>query len=121
MELGSQDSHCVPAVTLLNVSTNTSVRPSRQSRRAPRGPRAVTLVFLVVLLIGGLTFVGVKLARHNESAPTQPSAQPTPPATSFAIPGCYNRVVPAAERPTKLNIVGCASVAVALQDMSWSS
>lgn len=43
------------------------------------------------------------------------------PATTFAIPGCYSRTVPPDERPGKLKIVGCASVAVALQDVVWSS
>jgi len=76
-------------------------------------------VVLAVLLIGVLTFVGVKLTRGHESAPAQNATQPPP--TSVAIPGCYNPSVPPVERPKKLNILGCASVAVALQDMSWSS
>jgi hypothetical protein len=76
-------------------------------------------VVLAVLLIGVLTFVGVKLIRGHEGGPAQNATQPPP--TSFAIPGCYNMSVPPVERPKKLNILGCASVAVALQDMSWSS
>ena len=84
-------------------------------------------VVLVALLISALTFVGVKLTQRKESTPTQNTAAPSPsptaaaPANGFAIAGCYNRLVPPAARPMKLNILGCASVAVALQDMSWSS
>jgi hypothetical protein len=77
-------------------------------------------VILAVLLIGVLTFVGVKLTKGHESAQPQTTTQ-LPPPTSFAIPGCYNPSVQPAERPKKLNVLGCASVAVALQDMSWSS
>jgi hypothetical protein len=90
-------------------------------------PHIVTGVVLVVLLISALTFVGAKLTQRKESTPTQLTAQPSPspkagaPANGFAIPGCYNRFVPPVARPMKLNILGCASVAVALQDMSWSS
>ncbi|HUH70693.1 MAG TPA: hypothetical protein VLZ05_18575 [Mycobacterium sp.] len=76
-------------------------------------------VVLAILLIGVLSFVGVKLTQGHESGPA-PGAQPAPPS-SFAIPGCYNPSVPPVERPKKLNILGCASVAVALQDMSWTS
>ncbi|ORB41110.1 hypothetical protein BST39_12775 [Mycobacterium paraseoulense] len=72
-----------------------------------------------VALGGVLALAGVKLAQgHQDAAP--PSAQPPPPQ-SFAIPGCYNLSVPPVERPKRLNVLGCASVAVALQDMSWSS
>ena len=56
-----------------------------------------------------------------EHCPTVPVATAAAPANGFAIAGCYNRLVPPAARPMKLNILGCASVAVALQDMSWSS
>ncbi len=72
-----------------------------------------------VALGGVLTFVAVKLAQGNQGA-GPPIAQPPPPQ-SFAIPGCYNLSVPPVERPKRLNVLGCASVAVALQDMSWSS
>jgi hypothetical protein len=87
----------------------------------------VTGVVLVVLLISAITFVAARHTQRKESTPTQPAAQPSltskaaPPANSFAIPGCYNRSVPPAARPMKLNVLGCASVAVALQDMSWNS
>jgi hypothetical protein len=83
------------------------------------GHLAAVGVVLAVLLIGVLAFVGVKLINGNKSA-SPLTTQPSPP-TSFAIPGCYNPSVPPVERPKKLNILGCASVAVALQDMSWSS
>lgn len=86
----------------------------------PGGRLTVLGVILAVLLIGVLTFVGVKLTKGHESAPPQTAAQ-LPPPTSFAVPGCYNPSVQPAERPKKLNVLGCASVAVALQDMSWSS
>jgi len=77
-------------------------------------------VVLVVLLISALTFVGVKHMQREESTPTTQQSAGAP-ASGFAIPGCYNRVVPPTARPAKLNVLGCASVAVALQDMSWSS
>jgi hypothetical protein len=99
------------------VSGNVS---SSSRLRFPGGHLAVVGVILVVLLIGVLAFVGVKLINGNKNA-SPPSSQPPPPPTSFAIPGCYNPSVPPVERPKKLNILGCASVAVALQDMSWSS
>ncbi|HWS91080.1 MAG TPA: hypothetical protein VN306_00830, partial [Mycobacterium sp.] len=77
-------------------------------------------VVLAVLLVGGLIFAGVKLIQgHTGAAPTSAVQPPAP--TSFAIPGCYNPSVPPIERPKKLNVLGCASVAVALQGMSWSS
>ena len=75
---------------------------------------------LAVVLIGVLGFVGLRLTQRHESAPPRTNTQPAPP-TSFAIPACYNPSVQPAERPKKLNVLGCASVAVALQDMSWSS
>jgi hypothetical protein len=100
----------------VNVSGNVS---SSSRLRFPGGRLAVLGVILAVLLIGVLTFVGVKLTKGHESA--QPQTTTPPPPTSFAIPGCYNPSVQPAERPKKLNVLGCASVAVALQDMSWSS
>ena len=66
-----------------------------------------------------LIFVG-REAEPEPRTPRRPSPA-TPPPQSFAIPGCYNPSVPPVERPKKLNVLGCASVAVALQDMSWSS
>jgi hypothetical protein len=89
--------------------------------------RVVTGAILVVLLVGGLAVVAVKSARHHDNVPAQPNSRlaPAPPASptsiGVAIPGCYNPSVPPADRPLKLNIVGCAGTAVALQDMSWSS
>jgi hypothetical protein len=103
---------------LVNVSGNVSL--SSRLRRIPRGRLTVLGVVVAVLLIGALTFVGVRLTRGNESVAGHPTAQPPPP-TFFAIPGCYNPSVQPTERPKRLNILGCASVAVALQDMSWSS
>jgi hypothetical protein len=93
----------------VNVSSDVS---SSSRLRFPGGRLTVIGVVLAVLLIGVLGFVGVELTQRHESAP---------PPTSFAIPGCYNPSVQPAERPKKLNVLGCASVAVALQDMSWSS
>jgi hypothetical protein len=97
-----------------------NVSSSSRLPRIPGGRLALIGVVLAVLLIGVLTFVGVKLTQRHNSAPAQTTTQPPPP-TSFAIPGCYNPSVQPAERPKKLNVLGCASVAVALQDMSWSS
>ncbi|WP_156687470.1 hypothetical protein [Mycobacterium sp. Marseille-P9652] len=74
---------------------------------------------LAVVVIGGITVLAVKLVHGHGGAPT--AAQPPPPPPSYAIPGCYNPSVPPIERPKRLNVLGCASVAVALQDMSWSS
>lgn len=74
---------------------------------------------LGVVLIGALAVVTVEVTRGRGNAPT--TAQPPPPPESFAIPGCYNLSAPPVERPRRLNVLGCASVAVALQDMSWSS
>lgn len=87
--------------------------------RIPRG-RLIIIGIVSAVAVGGiLALVGVKLAQgHQGAAP--PSAQPPPPQ-SFAIPGCYNLSVPPVERPKRLNVLGCASVAVALQGMSWSS
>lgn len=96
------------------------------SGRLRRMLRILTGVVLVALLVGGLTFVGVRSTQHRDTLPAQ-STQPSPPApprpTSIgvAIAGCYNRSVPPSDRPIKLNIVGCASTAVALQDISWTS
>ncbi|HTX97566.1 MAG TPA: hypothetical protein VME67_23680 [Mycobacterium sp.] len=76
-------------------------------------------IALAVGLIGVITVVVVKLTGGHQSA--APTIQPPPPPQSYAIPGCYNLSVPPVERPKKLNVWGCASVAVALQDMSWTS
>jgi hypothetical protein len=94
--------------------------PSSSRLRFPGGRLVVIGVVLAVLLIGVLTFVGVKLTQRHESAPPQTTIQPPPPPY-VAIPGCYNPSDPPTERPKRLNILGCASVAVALQNMSWSS
>jgi hypothetical protein len=102
---------------LVSVSGNVS---SSSRLRFPGGNLGVIGVVLAVLLIGALGFVAVRLIRGHESAPAQTTAQLSPP-TSFAVPGCYNPSVPPVERPRKLNVLGCASVAVAVQDMSWSS
>ncbi len=87
-------------------------------RHLPRG-RLLAICALLAVVIGGLTVVAVKLTQGHGPAPT--AAQPPPPPPSYAIPGCYNPSVPPIERPKRLNVLGCASVAVALQDMSWSS
>jgi hypothetical protein len=102
---------------LVSVSGNVS---SSSRLRFPGGRLGVLGVILAVLLIGVLTVVGVKLIQGRQSTAGQTTTQPSQP-TSFAIPGCYNPSVPPVERPKKLNVVGCASVAVALQDMSWTS
>jgi hypothetical protein len=99
------------------VSGNVS---SSSRLRFPGGHRGIVGVVLAFLLIGVLIFVGVKLVQSHQSAPGQTTTQPSQPS-SFAIPGCYNPSFPPVERPKKLNILGCASVAVALQDMSWTS
>jgi len=88
------------------------------SRRISRGRLTVIGAVLAVAVIGVSLFVGLQLA-GDHGAPAPPAAQAPP--TTFAIPGCYNLSVPPLERPRRLNIVGCASVAVALQDMSWTS
>jgi hypothetical protein len=103
---------------LVNVSGNVS--SSSGLRRSPRGRLTVIGVVLGVLLIGVLGFVGMKLTHHQNGAGSPTTTQAASP-TSFAIPACYNPSVQPAERPKKLNVLGCASVAVALQDMSWSS
>ena len=90
-----------------------------QLRRIPRGRRTVIGIVLAIVLVGGLGFVSVKLFQDHGITSGQPTT-PAPPE-SLAIPGCYNPSVPPTERPKKLNVVGCASVAVALQDMSWTS
>jgi hypothetical protein len=100
------------------VSGNVS---SSSRLRFPGGNLGVVGVVLAVLLIGALTFVGVRLTSGHNSASPQPTTQPPPPPAYYVIPGCYNPSVQPVERPKKLNILGCASVAVALQDMSWSS
>ena len=112
---------------MLIVNGGGHVTSSSRSRYLPPVPHIVTGVVLVVLLISAFAFVGVRHTQRQETAPTQPTARPSlspkapAPANSFAIPGCYNRLAPPAARPKKLNVLGCASVAVALQDMSWSS
>ncbi|MEB4211398.1 hypothetical protein OQ789_20435 [Mycobacterium sp. 94-17] len=75
-------------------------------------------IVTAMVLVGVLIVVGVQLIRGHQSP--APSSAPSAPE-SFAIPGCYNPSVPPVARPRKLNVLGCASVAVALQDMSWSS
>ena len=97
-----------------------NVSSSSRLRRNPRGRLTLIGAVLAILLIGVLGFVGLKLLRHSGGAPA-PTATAPPPLTSFAVPACYNPSFQPAERPKKLNVLGCASVAVALQDMSWSS
>lgn len=87
-------------------------------RRITRTRLIVIGAALAAVLIGVSAFVVVTLTRGHRTPP-QPATQ-APPAT-YAIPGCYNPSVPPLERPKTLNIVGCASVAVALQGMSWTS
>jgi hypothetical protein len=112
---------------VVNVSGKGGVRPSSRHRYPPQLPHIATGVVLAVLLISASSFVGLKHTQRKEGTPPRPTAQPAlstkaaAPPTSFAIPGCYNRFVQPTARPPKLNILGCASVAVALQDMSWSS
>jgi hypothetical protein len=103
---------------LVNVSGNVSL--SSRLRRIPGGRLTVLGVILAILVAGVLALVGVKLTQGHVGTSSQSTAQPPPP-DSWAIPGCYNPSVQPTERPKKLNILGCASVAVALQDMSWSS
>lgn len=105
----------------MSVSGNANVPLLRRLRHTSRGRLIGAGIVVAVLLVGVLTVVGVQLTRSQQSA-TAPSAQPAPSAPeSFAIPGCYNPSVPPVARPKRLNVLGCASVAVALQDMSWSS
>lgn len=77
-------------------------------------------IAVALLLVGVLTFAGLKLTRGQDSTTAQSTSQPPPPPDSYAIPGCYNPSVQPSARPKKLNVLGCASVAVALQDMSWT-
>ncbi|WP_435825379.1 hypothetical protein [Mycobacterium simiae] len=81
----------------------------------------MTVIVVALLVVGALVFVAVKLIGGRHSTSASPTTQPPPPPDSYAIPGCYNPSVQPTERPKKLNVLGCASVAVALQDMSWSS
>lgn len=115
---------CTIGIMPLGISGEDRIAPvddsataTRGLRRLPRVPLIVTGVVLV-LLIGVLIFIAV---RPHGPTPGQQPSQPPPPPTSFAIPGCYNPSFQPAERPLKLNVLGCASVAVALQSMSWSS
>ncbi|MGV0036799.1 hypothetical protein [Mycobacterium colombiense] len=90
-------------------------------RHTSRGRLTGAGIVAAVVLVGVLTVVGVQLT-HGQHSATAPSTQPSQSAPeSFAIPGCYNPSVPPVARPKRLNVLGCASVAVALQDMSWSS
>jgi hypothetical protein len=86
-----------------------------------RGRLTVIVIVVALLVVGALIFAGVKLTGGQHSTAAQSTSQPPAPPDSYAIPGCYNPAVQPSERPKKLNVVGCASVAVALQDMSWSS
>lgn len=76
------------------------------------------VIVVALLVVGALVFVAVKLigGRHGTSASPPPSHRRT--ATLFRA---ATTSVQPTERPKKLNVLGCASVAVALQDMSWSS
>jgi hypothetical protein len=107
------------AANLVEVSGNLNVPLADRLRRIPRGRLTVTVVVLAVLLVGGLIVAGVRLTYNRKSS--APPTQPPAPPSGFAIPGCYNPSVPPVARPKKLNVLGCASVAVSLQDMSWSS
>jgi hypothetical protein len=104
---------------LVNVSGNVS--SSSGLWRIPRVRLTVICIVLALLLVGVLIFVVVKLTGGQHSAPAQSTSQPSLPPDSYAIPGCYNPAVQPSERPKMLNVLGCASVAVALQDMSWTS
>src|ERR1700744_2666507 len=99
---------------------NDSVAASSRSRRVPRVYVMVIGAALAVLLLGVVVVISLKLT-HGQTTPAQHTGQPPAPPTSFAIPGCYNPATQPVERPNKLNVLGCASVAVALQGMSWSS
>ncbi|WP_144208146.1 hypothetical protein [Mycobacterium tilburgii] len=79
------------------------------------------VIVVALLVIGALAFVAVKLVGGRHSTSGAPVTQPATPSDSYAIPGCYNPSVQPTERPKQLNVLGCASVAVALQDMSWRS
>jgi hypothetical protein len=102
----------------VNVSGG-NVSSSSRLRRTPRGRLTVIGIVLAILLVSALIFVGVKLTSGHNTTSGQPTTPP--PQQSLAIPGCYNPSLPPTERPKRLNVVGCASVAVALQDMSWST
>lgn len=105
---------------LVDVSGNANVPTSRRLRHISRG-RLIAIGIAAVVLVGVLAVVGVRVTEGNHSA-TGPTTSPPPSAPeSFAIPGCYYPSVPPVARPKKLNVLGCASVAVALQDMSWNS
>lgn len=110
---------CAGAENLYEVSLNVPL--SSRLRRIPRGRLIVIVVVLAVALVGTAAFAGMKLWRGGQDAAPPTASQPPPPPETFAIPGCYNPSVPPVERPKKLNVLGCASVAVALQDMSWTS
>lgn len=97
-----------------------NVPPSGGLRHIPRGRLAVIGIAAALLLVGVLITAVVKLGHGQDSTTAQSSSQPPPPPDSYAIPGCYNLSVQPTARPKRLNILGCASVAVALQDMSWS-
>nr|WP_197508998.1 MULTISPECIES: hypothetical protein [unclassified Mycobacterium] len=87
--------------------------------RVPRG-RLIVIGIVSALALGGLlAFVGFKVTQGSQAA--APATSLPPPPQSFAIPGCYNLSAPPVERPKRLNVLGCASVAVALQGMSWSA
>ncbi|WP_442932070.1 hypothetical protein [Mycobacterium sp. 050134] len=88
-------------------------------RRLPRGRALGVAAVAAVVVVGALAYAGIRLT-HGASTPATTSQAPPPPE-SFALPGCYNLSAPPVERPRRLSILGCASVAVAVQDMSWSS
>nr|BBX82045.1 hypothetical protein MFLOJ_58320 [Mycobacterium florentinum] len=90
-------------------------------RHIPRGRLTAIGIVVALLVVGVLIFAGVKLTQGQQTTTAQSTSQPPPPPDSYAIPGCYNPAVQPSPRPKKLNVLGCASVAVALQDMSWSS
>ncbi|BDB41867.1 hypothetical protein Mkiyose1665_27280 [Mycobacterium kiyosense] len=90
-----------------------------ERRRLPFSPRI--LAVLAALVIAGLVVTVVQLTRSTAEKPSPPTSTAPQPPPYLAIPGCYNHTVPPAGRPDKLNVVGCASVAVALQNMTWRS
>ncbi len=108
------------ARNLVGVSGNASVPLTKRLRHIPRGRVIVIGIVFAVVLVGGITVVAVRPTQVRQSASQTASQAPAPP-DSFAIPGCYNPSAPPVARPKGLNVLGCASVAVALQDMSWSS
>ena len=103
---------------LVTVSGNANVSLMTRLRHTSRGRVIGAGIVTAVVLVGVLIVVGLQLTEGRQGA--TPSATPSQTA-SFAIPGCYNPSVPPVARPKRLNVLGCASVAVALQDMSWSS